>query len=176
MSGHFKTNSYNTICNIWVEHKTKKMENVTTNSPSALEIQHEQIPAPSSSTSSRKEVGGWRAIKYIIGSSLLISQFILLLTNIIYAFHVADYFFALLSIPYDTKVMSRSRKWHRWVWYRIWRCTCSINTTLVAYSSLTWYKFGMVPPTLHQLPVHSFLILIWADSRPSFTAVWRLFS
>ncbi|KAK7330400.1 hypothetical protein VNO77_24594 [Canavalia gladiata] len=63
------------------------MENVRTNSVSALELQHEQVP---SAASSSREAGGWRSIKYIIGNesfeklasmSLISNLTVYLLTN-----------------------------------------------------------------------------------------------
>ncbi|XP_061364607.1 protein NRT1/ PTR FAMILY 2.8-like [Gastrolobium bilobum] len=49
--------------------KTLKMENVNTNSPSVLELEHDQIPSPPSpSASSTTETGGWRSVRYIIGN------------------------------------------------------------------------------------------------------------
>ncbi|XP_027368829.1 protein NRT1/ PTR FAMILY 2.8 [Abrus precatorius] len=69
------------------------MENVSTNSHCALELEHEQNPAPSSSSSpasGRREAGGWRSVKYIIGNesfeklasmSLISNLTVYLLTN-----------------------------------------------------------------------------------------------
>ncbi|XP_061373509.1 protein NRT1/ PTR FAMILY 2.8-like [Gastrolobium bilobum] len=63
------------------------MENVTTNSPSAFEVEHEQTHSPSSPSN---EAGGWRSVKYIIGNesfeklasmSLISNMTVYLLTN-----------------------------------------------------------------------------------------------
>lgn len=46
------------------------MENVTSKSPSAVELELKQMSAPSPTASLPRQAGGWRSIKYIIGSYL----------------------------------------------------------------------------------------------------------
>lgn len=45
---------------------------MNTSSPSALELEHEEIPTPPSPfVASPREAGGWRSVKYIIGIYIL---------------------------------------------------------------------------------------------------------
>ncbi|KAK7292249.1 hypothetical protein RIF29_08026 [Crotalaria pallida] len=66
------------------------MENVTSKSPSAMELESEQMSAPSPTRSLPKQAGGWRSVKYIIGNesfeklasmSLISNLSVYLLTN-----------------------------------------------------------------------------------------------
>lgn len=79
------------------------MENVTstrTNSPFTVEIEDEQPPPPSVvSTSSSKEAGGWRAIKYIIGTSHVPTNLAIFIKHNIPCLRVVDFSSSLLCIP-----------------------------------------------------------------------------